>query len=93
MTDFINGYPIRASFETPKRFATRAGRFILVERDTDHEPWVTAWLGDGDTGWISGHYFSARWKAEKDFLERCSTEIRHLEALAASEANKEMASV
>lgn len=56
--------------KTPAASATRAGRVILVDRGCEHEPFVTAWLGDGDSSWCWGHYFNDRAKAEADFAAR-----------------------
>ena len=65
----INGLPIlRASF-TPAASATRPGHVVLVEARRGE--YVTAWLGNGDTSWCWGHYFTSFFEAERDYLERC----------------------
>lgn len=71
MPDLANGFPIIASSPTPRDHATRAGRVILVERiHNPYDPWVTAWLGDGDTSWCWGHYFADPEDAKQDYAER-----------------------
>lgn len=60
-----------AQMSTPAAPATRAGRVILVERDSSYEPYVTAWIGDGDKSWCWGHYFDSETEARADFFHRC----------------------
>lgn len=67
----VNGYPILESTATEADHATRPGHVILVQRDQEHQPFVTAWLGEGDTGWTWGHYFQDRADAEGDYRSRC----------------------
>jgi len=62
------------SVETPKAPATRAGKWILVDKgDGSFQPFVTAWLGyDEETGkpdqsWIWGHYFEHKNDAIRSF--------------------------
>ena len=51
---------------------TRSGRTVLVEKhDEEHHPFVTAWLGDGDHQWTSGHYFETLDIATIDYFIRC----------------------
>lgn len=72
--DLVNGYPVLASFQTPARPGTVAGRVVLVDRraDYDYEGFVTWWQSAETGACCDGHYHSARWQAEKDFLERCA---------------------
>ncbi len=62
---------IIASMATPAAPATRPGRVILVNRGGDFEPFVTGWLGDGDSSWCWGHYFQNEAEAREDFAARC----------------------
>ena len=71
MTNYINGYPILSEFPTPGGRGTRAGRVILIQRGTVHQPYVTAWAGNGDDEWAWGHYYDSREEAAADYLKRC----------------------
>jgi hypothetical protein len=65
-------YTILKQEPTPAGPATRAGRIVLVEKpDANYHPYVTAWLGDGDHQWTSGHYFETLDIAIIDYYERC----------------------
>lgn len=64
-----------ASFNTPAGPGVRAGRVILIKRDTEFEPYVTGWQGEGDKGWCSGHYFTDFEEAREDFFARCRREF------------------
>ena len=71
----VNGYPIRAAMQAPATAGTRPGRIILVQRNCQHDPWVTAWQGgteaEGfDRSWCWGHYFENRDDALVDFAAR-----------------------
>ena len=65
---------------TPADSATRAGHVILVDRSDDEtvainpaagqQRYVTSWLGEGDSSWRRGHYFSDRLDAIDDFVFR-----------------------
>jgi len=55
---------------TPADSATRAGHVILVKRDCSHQPFVTSWLGEGDSSWCWGHYFDDWLDAIEDFVFR-----------------------
>ena len=66
----VNGYPILMQHKTPAAPMTRAGRVVLVQINNKHTPYVTAWLGDGDASWCSGHYFSDKDEAAQDFDAR-----------------------
>ncbi len=70
MPDTVNGYPIIVSSRTPGDHATRPGRVILVHREGVAQPYVTAWLGDGDSSWCWGHYFDDDKTAHEDFVRR-----------------------
>lgn len=73
----INGYPIIDSVDTPKERATRAGRYILVDRGEDaYQRYVTAWQGrDGDvwdSSWCHGHYIDSLDAAKADLIRRAA---------------------
>ena len=63
-------YKILRSHTTIADAYTRPGRYVLVERGDTYEPFVTAWLGDGDTQWCWGHYFDVIEDANRDFVQR-----------------------
>ena len=72
-----HGYTILKQEPTPASIGTRAGRIVLVEKtDEDYHPFVTGWLGDGDTQWWGGNYFSTLDNATIDFYERCLHDAR-----------------
>ena len=66
----INGCDVIASAATGATAATRAGHVVLVQRDTGYHPYVTAWLGIGDSQWNTGHYFVSLSEARDDFEKR-----------------------
>lgn len=66
----VNGCAILKARYTPPASMTRPGHVVLVQRDTSLHPYVTAWLGEGDSGWWQGHYFDDRMTAELDFDRR-----------------------
>lgn len=55
---------------TPADRGTRPGAVILVNRGGCYEPFVTAWLGDGDSSWCWGHYFHSLEDALEDYAKR-----------------------
>lgn len=61
---------IIAQHRTPADYATRPGRVVLVKREHDLHPYVTGWLGDGDSQWCWGHYFGNAEEAAEDFRRR-----------------------
>lgn len=70
-TDTIHGYDVIASSKTPTTDMTRPGRYVLVDRGEGHaQRFVTAWQGDGDDEWSTGHYFDERKAAFDDFMQR-----------------------
>ena len=72
-----HGYTILKQEPTPASIGTRPGRIVLVERtDEDDHPFVTGWLGDGDTQWWGGNYFTTLDNATIDYYERCLHDAR-----------------
>ena len=72
-----HGYTILKQEPTRGESGTRSGRIVLVEKhDEEHHPFVTAWLGDGDHQWTSGHYFETLDIATIDYYERCLFDAR-----------------
>jgi hypothetical protein len=72
-----HGYTILKQEPTPAAPATRAGRIVLVEKpDANYHPYVTAWLGEGDTQWCGANYFSTLDNATIDYYERCLRDAR-----------------
>jgi len=70
-------YTILKQEPTRGESGTRSGRIVLVEKhDEEHHPFVTAWLGDGDHQWTSGHYFETLDIATIDYYERCLFDAR-----------------
>lgn len=71
----VNGYPVVVAQPSPRGLITRPGFVILVDRGpenhTDHDRWVTAWIGEGDTYWAWGHYFGSEVDARHDYADRC----------------------
>lgn len=69
----VNGHPVELESPTPGGRGTRPGRVILARTENPFQPYVTAWQGEGDSGWWQGHYFNAdnRAGAVADFAERC----------------------
>lgn len=71
----INGFNIIATYFTPADHMTRAGRYILVEREHEHSPYVTAWQGYDEEGnldnsWCHGNYMPNKKTALEDFIRR-----------------------
>lgn len=67
----LNGFEVVAWSKTPARGLNKAGAIVLVHRGAEYrDAWVTAWHGDGDEGWIWGHYFELEYEAREDFAAR-----------------------
>lgn len=64
----VHGYPILAASATPGGNGTRPGHVILVRNDQGE--FVTGWLGEGDSNWTWGHYFTERGEAQADYEAR-----------------------
>ncbi len=68
-------YEILKRKETAGDEGTKSGAWILVKRDHDVHPFVTAWKGDVDTSWCWGNYFADIDEATKDFQSRAGIKI------------------
>lgn len=71
----VNGFPIVRQAPTPAAPATRPGRVIMADRGADYPGpgrYVTAWQGEGDSGWHCGHYIDSRAAADSDFEDRAA---------------------
>jgi len=71
--DYVNGYRVIMTSRTPGDEFTRPGRVILVDRGEGRpQRYVTAWQGDGDEGWNTGHYIDTIEAAVADFTKRAA---------------------
>lgn len=67
----VHGMEIVRSSYTPSDRGTREGHVILVQRGQNAaHPYVTGWLGAGDSNWTGGHYFEDKTSAVADFNHR-----------------------
>lgn len=71
MRNEINGYPVIASFEVPKKHGMTLHRIVLVDRGRgEPEKYVTANQEIGQDSWYWGHYFDDFKEAFEDFVKR-----------------------
>lgn len=82
VTDTINGYPIIATWETPKRRNEEAGRIIVVDRGPEHEErYVVAWIGRTNQFWREAAYCVDLAEAGRVFAKRIEALTTAIEAL------------
>lgn len=69
----INGLPVIAASKSGRGFhspGTRDGWIVVVQREHELHPYITAVLFEDDTEWVWGHYHATAREAFIDFDAR-----------------------